>query len=99
MNALLRIKKEWEFQNEQYFLRLVETSTDVSVESVKRAGRLASFLMYLVYKLSRIMLALVNALLRGPQLVRHLTPEKPYEEVELSKTQLEFQLMNSIFRR
>lgn len=99
MHALLRKKKEWEFQNEQYFLRLVETSTDVSVESVKRAGRIASFLVYLVYKINRVMLVIVNAILQGPNLVRHTAPEKPYEKVELSKNQLEFQLMSSVFRR
>ncbi|MGZ3769566.1 MAG: hypothetical protein ACXVCP_12505 [Bdellovibrio sp.] len=99
MSALLRKKKEWEFQNEQYLLRLVETSTDVSIESVKRAGLIASFLMYLVYKFIRTMLALANALLRQPQLVCRTSPEKPGKAVEIPKHQMEYQLMNSIFRR
>lgn len=97
MNALLRRKKEWEFQNEQYFLRLVETSADVSVESVKRAGLLISFLMYLVYKISRGVLAIANAIFRRPYLVRHTSPEKPCEIVEASAHQLEFQIKNSLF--
>lgn len=96
MNALLRRKREWEFQNERYFLKLVETSADVSVESVKRAGLLASFLVYLVYKISRGMLALANAILRRPELVRYTAPEKLYEIAEPSNHQLEYKLMNSI---
>lgn len=99
MNALLRKKKEWEFQNERYFLKLVSTSADVSIESVKRAGLLTSFLAYLVYKILGGMLAIASAILRGPQLVRYTSPEKVYETVETSHLQLESQIKNPYFTR
>ncbi|WP_374076094.1 hypothetical protein [Bdellovibrio bacteriovorus] len=99
MNALLRKKKEWEFQNERYLLKLVEASADVSVESVKRAGLLTSFLAYLVYKLLGGMLAIASAIFRGPQLVRYTSPEKVFETVEISTYQLESQIKNPYFSR
>lgn len=67
MNALMRKKKEWEFQNERYFISLVETSADVSVESVKKAGQITSFLLYLAYKSTRMMLALASWTINGPK--------------------------------
>ncbi|UOF00599.1 hypothetical protein [Bdellovibrio reynosensis] len=94
MNALLRKKKEWEFQNERYLLKLVETSADMSIESVKKAGLLTSFLVYLVYKILGGMLAIASAMFRGPLLVRYSAPEKMYEQVELSTYQLESRIRN-----
>lgn len=94
MNALMRRKKQWEFQNERYLLKLVETSTDVSIESVKKAGQLTSFLLYLAYKSTRIMLALASATMRGPKLVRYTTPERNHEVLEAQLQQLEARLQN-----
>ncbi|NUN07034.1 MAG: hypothetical protein HUU57_14900 [Bdellovibrio sp.] len=94
MNALLRQKQKWESQNERYLLRLVETSADVSIESVKKAGLITSFLAYLVYKLVRVMLAMASAVFHGPQLVRHTSPEKVYETVDVSNYQVEAQIKN-----
>lgn len=68
MNALMRKKKEWEFQNERYFISIVETSADVSVESVKKAGQITSFLLYLAYKSTRMMLALASWTINEPKL-------------------------------
>lgn len=99
MNALLRKKKQWEIQNERYLLRLVETSADVSVESVKKAGLATSFLAYLVYKLIKGMLAIASALFRGPQLVRYTTPERGYETVEVSLQHLEARIKNPHIQR
>jgi hypothetical protein len=88
MNALLlRKKKEWEFQNERYLLRLVETSADVSIESVKKAGLLTSFLMYILYKITGVVLALLALMFKGPNLVLERTPE-----------QLEIQVRNPLLR-
>lgn len=94
MNALTRKKKEWEFQNERYFLKLVETSADVTVESVKKAGLITSFLLYLAYKGTRIMLALAYATFHGPRLVRNSTPEGTPEVLEANLQQLESKLQN-----
>ncbi|MEK2647080.1 hypothetical protein [Bdellovibrio sp. BCCA] len=94
MNALLRKKKEWEFQNERYLLKLVETSADMSVESVKRAGLVTSFLAYLVYKFLGGMLAIASAIFRGPQLVRYTCPQRVFETVDVSTHRLESQIKN-----
>lgn len=94
MNALLRKKQEWEFQNEQYFLRLVETSADVSVESVKRAGLLTSFLLYLMYKIIGGVLAIAAAIFKGPRLVRYTSSEHHFEQVEVSSHLLELKIKN-----
>ena len=98
MNALLmRKKKEWEFQNERYLLRLVETSADVSIESVKKAGLLTSFLMYILYKLMGVVLALLALMFKGPRLVRFYSPDI-FENLERAPEQLEIQVRNPILR-
>ena len=99
MNALLRRKKEWEFHNEQFLLMLVATSTDVSVESVRKAGLLTSFLMYLVYKLIGGMLAIAFAIFEGPRLVRLTAPEQLHENVEVNSYQLESKIKSPPFQR
>lgn len=89
-NNLLQKKYEWEQQNQQVLVRLVQTSSDVSVESVKAAGLVTSFLLYLIYKGIRGMLAVGSLLFRGPQLVREVAPQhKPLEFHEFNKTELE----------
>lgn len=93
MNALRQKKREWEYQNRQVLLRLVRTSSDVSVESVKAAGRITSFLLYVVYHLLRGMLAAGSALLNEPQLVRLEAPaRRPLENHEFNQRQLESSL-------
>lgn len=94
MNALLRKKRIWEYQNERYFLKLVETSADVSVESVKKAGLITSFLVYLLYKTLGGMLALAFATFIRPKLIRTTAPEELAEEIETSVHQLESQIKN-----
>jgi hypothetical protein len=90
MFALMQKKKEWEFQNHQVFLKLVRTSSDVSVESVKKAGLLTSFLVYLIYKTIRGMLALGAMMFVGPQLVRKVAPgTKPLKHHEFHQPRLE----------
>lgn len=84
MNALMRKKQEWEYQNERYLLKLVEASEDVSVESVKRAGLLTSFLVYVMYKICGGVLLVAYAIFKGPKLVRYVSAEKPYEVVQHS---------------
>lgn len=99
MNALLRKKKIWEYQNERYLLKLVETSADVSVESVKKAGLITSFLVYLMYKALGCVLALTFATFIGPKLIRVTAPGEPTEEVETSEHQLQSRIKNpSILR-
>lgn len=98
MNALLQKKREWEYQNRKVLVRLVRTSSDVSVESVAAklflAGLLTSFLLFLVYQMIKGMLvlggSLTGALLRGPQLVRQVAPEfRPQEAHEFNQAHLE----------
>lgn len=98
MNALLRKKRKWEYQNEQTLLRLVETSADVSIVSVKKAGQITSFLLYLVYKTLGVMLAIAKWMFLRPQLQRFITPERRTESVELTLQQLETSLRNPFFR-
>ena len=89
-NNLLRRKYEWEQQNQQVLVRLVQTSSDVSVESVKAAGLVTSFLLFLIYKMIKGMLAVGSLLFRGPQLVRQVAPQqRPLEYHEFNKTELE----------
>lgn len=93
MNAILRKKQQWESQNQEVLLKLVQTSGTVSVESVKRAGQLTSFLLYLAYKVIEGVLALSAALLREPVLVRRVGPgERPLEFHEFNHSVLESQL-------
>ena len=99
MNALMRKKRKWEYQNERYFLKLVETSADVSVESVKKAGLVTSFLVYLLYKALGGVLALTFATFIGPKLIRTTAPGEFAEEVETPKHQLEAQIKNPFLLR
>jgi hypothetical protein len=99
MNTLLRKKKIWEYQNEKYLLKLVETSADVSVESVKKAGLLTSFLVYLVYRFLGGMLAIAFAMFIGPKLIRITAPGELAEEVETPEHRLEFQIKNPVIWR
>jgi hypothetical protein len=92
MNALLRKKRKWEYRNERYLLKLVETSADVSVESVKKAGRLTSFLLYLVYRILGGVLAIAFATFIGPKLIRATAPGELPEEVTTPEYQLEAQI-------
>lgn len=89
-NNLLRRKCEWEYQNQLVLARLVQTSSDVSVESVKAAGLVTSFLLFLIYKMIRGMLAIGGLIFCGPRLVRQVAPEqRPLEYHEFNKTELE----------
>lgn len=94
MNALLRKKKIWEYHNEKTLLRLVETSTDISIESVKKAGQITSFLLYLAYKILGIMLALTTWMLQRPILKRHISPQHAPKDVEIEKYCFEAKLKN-----
>ena len=94
MNALLRKKRVWEYKNERTLLRLVATSADVSIESVKKAGQVTSFLLYVIYKMTGLMLATTQWLLHRPSLWRFYTPEKPAESVEAELQRLESRLRN-----
>ncbi|HEX7674661.1 MAG TPA: hypothetical protein VF412_10845 [Bdellovibrio sp.] len=97
MHALLRKKRNWEYRNERTLLRLVETSADVSVESVKKAGQITSFLLYLAYKAVGLMLAIARCTLNGPRLYRYNTPELVAEPVEQELRRLEARAKNPFF--
>jgi hypothetical protein len=93
MNAITRKKQQWESQNHEVLLKLVQSSSAVSVESVKRAGQLTSFLLYLIFKAIEGVLALTRALLYRPKLVRQTGPgERPLEFHEFNHSALESQL-------
>lgn len=94
MNALLRKKKDWEYHNEKTLLRLVETSADISIESVKKAGQITSFLLYIVYKTIGIVLALANWMLLMPAMKRHVSPQHVPIDVEPNKHRFEAKLKN-----
>jgi len=99
MEALLRKKREWEFQSHKVLLKLVRTSSDMSVESVKKAGLVTSFLAYLIYTLVRGMLAFVGFMLNGPTLVRKVAPGfKPQEFHEFNPHHHEAKLANRLWR-
>jgi hypothetical protein len=90
MFALQQKKKEWEYHNQRVLVRLVQTSTDVSVESVKAAGLVTSFLIYLIYKMIRGMLALGALMISGSQIIRHVAPGQPPQEYhEFNQPRLE----------
>lgn len=99
MEALLRKKREWEFQNHKVLLKLVQTSSDVSVESVKTAGLVTSFLAYLIFIMIRGMLALGSFILSGPELVRKVAPgTQPQEFHEFNPHYNEAKLANRLWR-
>lgn len=90
MFALQQRKKEWEHYNQRVLVRLVQTSTNVSVESVKAAGLLTSFLIYLIYKTMKGMLALGAFMVCGSQMIRKVAPGKrPLEYYEFNRHTLE----------
>lgn len=100
MQSLLQKKKEWEFENQKVLLRLVQTSSDVSVESVKAAGLVTSFLLFLIYKMIRGMLALGSLFLYSPTLVQKVGPGyEPLEQHEFLQQPLEFQSGYNILKR
>ena len=94
MNALLRKKRKWEYKNERTLLRLVETSADVSVESVRKAGQLTSFLLYIVYKTVWIGLAIARCMFIRPRLYRYHNPAQTAEPVEQELQRLESRAKN-----
>ncbi len=98
MSALLRKKKEWEYKNEQFLMEIVATTTDISIESVKKAGQLTSFLAYLIYKLLGGLLAIAFMMFVGPKLIRNLSPEDVPEEVSRSEHELEAKIKSSILQ-
>lgn len=100
MQSLLQKTKEWEFENQQVLLKLVRSSSDVSVESVKVAGRITSFLLFVIYKMIRGMLAVGAVFLYSPQLVRRVAPsERPLEFYEFQQSPLESQAGYRILQR
>jgi len=92
MHALLRKKRKWEYHNERTLLRLVTTSVDVSVESVKKAGQITSFLLYLVYKTLGVMLAIARWIYQRPELKLYVEPNSAPETVEPHLQNLEIKL-------
>lgn len=98
MNALLRKKAVWKYRNERVFWRLVDSSADVYVESVVKAGHVMSFLLYLVYRTPGLMLAIFEWILQ-PALQRRAQPYAPAEAVEPSLHALEARLKNQIYIR
>lgn len=96
MFALMQKKKEWEYQNQKVLLKLVRTSSDMSVESVKKAGLVTSFLIYLIYKTIRGMLALAAFMLYAPEMVRKVAPgQNPQEFHEFNQHHLEMKIRNT----
>jgi len=100
MEALIRKKREWEFQNQEVLLKLIQSSSNVSVESVKKAGLVASFLAYLIFALVRGMLALGAFILHGPELVRKVAPgAQPQEFHEFNPHYSEAKLASRVLIR
>ena len=96
MFALRQRKKEWEHHNQQVLVRLVQTSADVSVESVKVAGLLTSFLIFLIYKMIRGMLAFATFIFCGSSLIQKVAPgQRPLESHEFNQQPLELQIRTS----
>ncbi|WP_413576203.1 hypothetical protein ACLVWU_17615 [Bdellovibrio sp. HCB290] len=98
MNAFMRKKAVWKYRNERVFWRLVDSSADVYVESVIKAGHVTSFLLYLVYRAPGLMLAISEWILQGPALKRRDNPHVP-EAVEPNKHLLESRLRSMMFIR
>jgi hypothetical protein len=77
----------------------VDSSADVYVESVVKAGHVMSFLLYLVYRTPGFMLAISEWILQGPVLTRRDQPYAPAETVEPGLQILEARLKNQIYIR
>lgn len=99
MNALLRKQAVWKYRNQRVLLRLVDSSADVYVESVVKAGHVMSFLLYLVYRTPGFMLAILEWTLQGPELKRRVQPYAPAEVVQPNLQELEARLKYPIYIR
>lgn len=99
MNALLRKKAIWKYRNQRVLLRLLESSADVYVESVVKAGHVMSFLLYLVYQSPGLMLAILEWILQGPELKRRVQPYAQAEVVQPNLQELESRLKYQIYIR
>ena len=99
MNAISRKKKEWEYRNELFLNEMVATTATISIQSVKKAGQLTSFLAYVMYRMLGGVLAIAFMMFVGPKLIRETSPEDAAEEVSLTLQQLESRIKNSAFHR
>ncbi|WP_413585642.1 hypothetical protein [Bdellovibrio sp. HCB274] len=98
MNAFMRKKAVWKYRNERVFWRLVDSSADVYVDSVIKAGQVTSFLLYMVYRTPGLMLAISEWILQGPVFRRDGNTHVP-EAVEPNKHLLESRLKSMMFIR
>lgn len=99
MEVLLQKKREWEFQNHLVLKRLIQSTAELSVESVKAAGLLTSFLLYLIYIVIRGMLVIATMLFCGPRLVRKVSPHhRPQEPHEFNPEYSELQCRSRSIR-
>ena len=73
-NAISRRMRLWEYRNERTLWKLVENSAEITVECVKKAGLITSFLLYIVYKALEGVLAITRMMFVGPRLIRHNSP-------------------------
>lgn len=78
--------RNWEYQNQQQLLNLLEGIQDHLKRIGLRAARLTSFLMYLLYGGGKIVFAIARGLFVGPTLIRHVAPnELPLERHEFER--------------
>jgi len=78
--------QRWEYENQ---LRLEKLSTQFqsfTKQSLLRAARLTSFLLYLAYGGGKLSVAIARGLIVGPELIRHVSPnERPLERHEFDQ--------------
>lgn len=99
MYALERRKREWEYQNQQRWLKLVAVTGVTAKESVDRAGIVISFLLYIILKAASWMGAWGRLLWHGHRPVVRTGPWQTEELHEQYRTLHEAQPLNPFLRR
>jgi hypothetical protein len=97
MNALLNKKREWEQENHQQLLRLVEKSQVMTVTSLDRFLQLMSFLLYVLYGTLKFIIIVIRSALGAAHMIQHVGPEhRPLERHEITAEKLKGEFRNSI---
>jgi hypothetical protein len=67
MHALQKRRKRWEYENQLQLERTFEFSRKLIQKQIVGAARFTSFLLYVLYKGSRLMIGLFQALWTAPK--------------------------------
>jgi hypothetical protein len=87
MIAILKKKKQWEFEQAQRLELLLRHFALLAKTILIKIYVAINFFVYLVYKLASVFLCLVHIFFVGPRLVIRRGPNGEFSEVEVSRHQ------------